>query len=137
MSSARQRSSPSKIRPYSSENCSEVIAAPTASTISSGAGQRSRRWTGPSGPVPIGSVVRSTSTRPASAYATTSGGEARYDARTCGWMRPSKLRLPDSTATTLRSPSSTAEATSSISGPELPMHVVQPYPTSPNPSFSR
>jgi hypothetical protein len=45
-------------------------------------------------------------------------------------MRPSKLRLPDSTATTLRSSLVDAAATSSISGPEFPMHVVHPYPTS-------
>ena len=31
----------------------------------------------------------------------------------------------------------TAFATSSGSGPEFPMHVVQPYPTSENPSLSR
>ena len=34
---------------------------------------------------------------PAIAYATTSGGDARKFIFTCGWMRPSKLRLPDST----------------------------------------
>ena len=46
--------------------------------ISSGDGQMSASITGrPSDPVPSGSVVRSTSTRPASANATTSGGEAR------------------------------------------------------------
>src|SRR5215212_6667905 len=52
-------------------------------------------------------------------------------------MRPSKLRLPDSTETTARSPCSIAAETSSGSGPELPMHVVQPYPTRLNPSCSR
>jgi hypothetical protein len=41
-------------------------------------------------------------------------------------MRPSKLQLPDSTAQTARSPSATATETASISGPELPMQVVQP-----------
>ena len=41
-------------------------------------------------------------------------------------IRPSKLRLPDSTATTARSCSSTAAEISSGSGPELPMQVVQP-----------
>ena len=80
----------------------------------------------PSVPVPSGSVVRSMSTRPASAYATTSGGEARYAARTSGWMRPSKLRLPDRTAATTSSSASMALATGSSSGPELPMQVVQP-----------
>src|SRR2546421_1747943 len=52
-------------------------------------------------------------------------------------MRPSKLRLPDRTDTTARSPCSTAAEISGDSGPELPMHVVQPYPTRLNPSSSR
>ncbi len=80
----------------------------------------------PSAAVPSGSVVRSMSTRPASANATTSGGDARYDARTRGWIRPSKLRLPDRTAATTSWSASTAAAIGSSSGPELPMHVVQP-----------
>src|SRR5438093_13219138 len=107
-----------------------AIVLDMAAATSPGAGQISRRYTGaPSRSRPTGSVVRSTSTVPASAYATTSGGEARNDIRTWGWMRPSKLRLPDSTATTDRSFSSIAAATSGDSGPELPMHVVQPNPT--------
>ena len=44
-------------------------------------------------------------------------------------MRPSKLRLPESTAATDRSPSCTASETPGSSGPELPMQVVQPNPT--------
>src|SRR5947208_10742234 len=52
-------------------------------------------------------------------------------------MRPSKLRLPLSTDTTTRFRASTSAATSSGSGPLLPMHVVQPYPTRLNPSASR
>src|SRR4029079_4051184 len=51
-------------------------------------------------------------------------------------MRPSKLRFPDSTAHTVRSRSAIAREISSGSGPELPMQVVQPYPTSENPSCS-
>jgi hypothetical protein len=99
----------------------------TVSVTSSALGQMSVRNTGlPSCPVPSESVVRSMSRRPASAYATTSGGDARYAARTCGWMRPSKLRLPLSTAATVRSSASMRSATSSGSGPLLPMHVVQP-----------
>ena len=43
-----------------------------------------------------------------------------------GLIRPSKFRLPDSTDTTARSFSWTAALTSGISGPELPMQVVQP-----------
>src|SRR6476469_4187163 len=52
-------------------------------------------------------------------------------------MRPSKLRLPLSTEQTARSASLTAALISSGSGPELPMHVVQPYPTRLKPSCSR
>src|SRR5262245_50465839 len=51
-------------------------------------------------------------------------------------MRPSKLRLPERTATATRSLASIAPATASSSGPELPMHVVQPYPARANPSVS-
>src|SRR4051812_50138587 len=51
-------------------------------------------------------------------------------------MRPSKLRLPLSTEQTARSPSLTAAEISSGSGPELPMHVVHPYPTRLKPSSS-
>ncbi len=49
-----------------------------ASRTSAGEGQMSLRYTGrPSVPVPSGSRLRSMSTRPASANATTSIGEAR------------------------------------------------------------
>jgi hypothetical protein len=41
-------------------------------------------------------------------------------------MRPSKLRFPESTDTTVRSRSLTTFETSSGSGPLLPMQVVQP-----------
>src|ERR1700736_6542042 len=51
-------------------------------------------------------------------------------------MRPSKLRFPDSTETTARSASLIAWEISGESGPELPMQVVQPYPTRLNPSCS-
>src|SRR5918999_6085281 len=51
-------------------------------------------------------------------------------------MRPSKLRLPDSTETTARSCSSIASAIGSGRGPELPMHVVQPKPTTWKPRCS-
>ena len=46
--------------------------------------------------------------------------------RQSGWMRPSKLRLPDNTDATERSASLIACEISGASGPELPMHVVQP-----------
>src|SRR5436309_8323986 len=52
-------------------------------------------------------------------------------------MRPSKLRFPLSTDATTRLRVSTSIETSSGSGPLLPMHVVQPYPTRLNPSCSR
>src|SRR5271168_525479 len=52
-------------------------------------------------------------------------------------MRPSKLRFPDSTETTARSPSPMASEIGSGSGPELPMQVVHPYPTRLKPSASR
>ena len=52
-------------------------------------------------------------------------------------MRPSKLRLPLSTDATTRSCSVTTFETSSGSGPELPIQVVHPYPTTLNFSFSR
>ena len=56
----------------------------------------------------------------------TSGGDIRKFILVCAWMRPSKLRLPDSTALTLRSCSLTASLTCGMSGPELPMQVVHP-----------
>ena len=46
--------------------------------------------------------------------------------RTSGWIRPSKLRFPDSTEHTARCPAPTASGTPGRSGPELPMQVVQP-----------
>ena len=97
---------------------------------SSADGQMSASMTGvPSRSVPTGSVVRSMSTVPASPYATTSGGDARNDIFTCGWMRPSKLRFPLRTAATVNDSESIARATGSGSGPEFPMQVVHPKPT--------
>jgi hypothetical protein len=46
--------------------------------------------------------------------------------RQSGLMRPSKLRLPDSTEQTTSPLASTASEISGASGPELPMQVVQP-----------
>src|SRR5580658_3682859 len=51
-------------------------------------------------------------------------------------MRPSKLRLPDSTAATTRSFLAIVSEIASGSGPELPMQVVQPKPTRLKPSLS-
>src|SRR3954470_24716839 len=50
-------------------------------------------------------------------------------------MRPSKLRFPDNTAATTSLFASTASAIGCGSGPELPMHVVQPNPTTLKRSF--
>src|SRR5262249_51398409 len=52
-------------------------------------------------------------------------------------MRPSKFRLPLRTEATTRLRPSTSPATSSGSGPLLPMQVVHPYPTRLKPSRSR
>ena len=65
------------MRPYSSVKRSGENDAASAWLTSSAVGHTSRRYTGPSLPCPSGSVVRSALTVPASAYATTSGGEAR------------------------------------------------------------
>src|SRR4029077_20004613 len=51
--------------------------------------------------------------------------------------RPSKLRLPESTAAATRSFSLIVFEISGASGPELPMQVVQPKPTRLYPSLSR
>ncbi|MNQ33406.1 hypothetical protein D3C85_468370 [compost metagenome] len=82
--------------------------------------------TSPFLPLPTGSVIRSRVTVPASAYATTSGGEARKLALMFGWMRASKLRLPDSTAEQTRSLPVMASFRSGVRSPALPMQVVQP-----------
>src|ERR1051326_285429 len=70
--------SPLNTSAYWRRNMSDVTAFSIVSWISRSVGQISRSSTGlPSLSVPSGSVVRSTVMRPASAYATTSGGEAR------------------------------------------------------------
>ena len=56
---------------------------------------------------------------------------------TSGEMRPSKLRLPDSTPAAIRPLSLMVFDTGAGSGPELPMQVVQPKPTRLKPSLSR
>ncbi|MCY1522074.1 hypothetical protein D9M68_569190 [compost metagenome] len=77
-------------------------------------------------PLPTGWVMRSVSTLPAMANATTSGGEARKLAFRFGWMRASKLRLPESTAAPMRSFLVMASLISGVRSPALPMQVVQP-----------
>jgi hypothetical protein len=67
------------------------------------------------------------STRPASANATTSGGDMRKFALMFWWTRASKLRLPESTDAATRLFFTTASSIAAgCSGPELPMQVVQP-----------
>jgi hypothetical protein len=58
--------------------------------------------------------------------ATTSGGEARKFALRLGWMRASKLRLPDSTAAQTRSFRVMTSLSSGARSPALLMQVVQP-----------
>src|SRR5206468_12282012 len=73
-----QCSSPSKMREYSRLNISCFTPLWMTALTSSCYGQSSDIITGlPSRSVPIGSLLRSICTVPASAYATTSGGEAR------------------------------------------------------------
>ena len=74
----------------------------------------------------MGSVVKSIVTRPARAKATTSGGDMRKFALMFWWTRASKFRFPESTAAAMTSFFVTASSTGAASGPELPMHVVQP-----------
>merc|ERR1719253_951485 len=62
---------------YVSRNISGCTTSFSILRISSFVGQMSLRKTGPSTPVPIGSVSKSMSQRPARAYATTRGGLAR------------------------------------------------------------
>src|SRR5208282_1964160 len=98
-----------------------------ASATSAALGQMSLRYTGlPSRPFPSGSVVMSIFRLPASAYATTSGGEARKFILISGCTRPSKLRLPDSTEHAITSAASTASVVPGLRGPELAMQVGQP-----------
>src|ERR1700678_83825 len=105
----------------------ESTDAATVLATSCALGHTSLRYTGlPSLPVPRGSVVISTSRLPASAYATTRGGEARKFILISGCTRPSKLRLPDSTAAAITSWLLTASEISGFNGPEFPMQVVHP-----------
>jgi hypothetical protein len=73
---------------------------------------------------------------PAIAYATTSGGEARKACFAYGWMRPSKLRLPDRTAVAYRSRSMISCWITGSSAPDMPLQVVQAKATTPKPSCS-
>src|SRR5690606_30361745 len=90
-------------------------------------GQISFKYTGsPLGSYPRGSLMRSISTRPTSAYATTSMGDIKKFIFTCGCTLASKFRFPESTEQTTSSFSSTALAIAGGKGPELPIQEVQP-----------
>ena len=112
---------------YNARKISGLSALFIASRISRIVGHKSRKYTSrPVLSLAMGSVVRSMSTRPASANATTSGGDIRKLALTLEWTRASKLRLPLSTLAATRSFLTTASSIGAGSGPELPMQVVQP-----------
>ncbi len=66
------------------------------------------------------------STRPASAKATTRGGDIRKFALMFWCTRASKLRLPERTLAATKSFFTTASSIGAARGPELPMQVVQP-----------
>src|SRR5262249_30650334 len=76
--SERQVSSPVNTSAYVSANCSARTEDAIVSLTSPAFGQMSwRKTSSPSGVVPSGSLSKSMSIRPASEYATTSGGDAR------------------------------------------------------------
>src|ERR1700761_1522673 len=66
----------------------------------------------------------------------TRGGDARKACLAYGWMRPSKLRLPESTAVAYRSRAMTSCWIFGSSAPDMPLHVVHAKATMPKPSFS-
>ena len=81
--------------------------------------------------------ARSRFASPAIAKATTSGGDMMKLSSTSGCTRPGKLRLPDRIATGSLTPSAWALTTTGVSGPGLPMQVVQPNPTMSKPTEAR
>src|SRR5258706_10080213 len=98
------------------------IAPASAVSISSLEGQMSSSETDfPSGAVkPSSRKLRFAS--PANANAITSGGDMMKARSSSGWMRPGKLRLPESTATRL-------PPFAAGSGPEVPIQMVTPKAT--------
>ena len=76
-----------------------------------------------------GVFSKSMFTVPAIAYIITNGGEAKKLDLINGWILPSKFLLPEITLQTFKSPDSINSETFFDKGPELPIHVVQPYPT--------
>lgn len=128
-SSAFQRSVPLLIFSYTSVNICALTCFCTVSITFWRDGHMSFRNTSlPFLSCPIGSVSKSMSERPASAYATTRGGLARYAPLTSLWTRASKFLFPESTAVVTRFPCSIALLTSSSNSPELPMQVMHPNP---------
>ena len=55
----------------------------------------------------------------------------------CGEILPSKFLFPDNTETPYKFSFWIASTMLSGKGPELPIHVVQPYPTRLNPRLSK
>src|SRR5450830_2131872 len=122
---------------YTLRNCSGLTLEATMASISSSDGQISFNWIAlPSGAMPSTSFSISKRMVPAIAYATTSGGEARKACFAYGWMRPSKLRLPDKTAVAYRSRDTTSSWITGSSAPDMPLHEVQAKATTPKPSCS-
>jgi hypothetical protein len=98
-----------------------IVAAPRVD------GQMSLRKTSlPSASLPSASVSKSKSIEPGERVGDHERRRREVVHLHVGVMRPSKLRLPDSTAVTARSFVVDGAETSSMSGPELPMQVVQP-----------
>ena len=119
---------PAKSR-YNFWNTSGFNAACNWSRTSFNVGQMSFRYTGPLVPCPIGSLFKSMSTRgpPARTPSLTSGGDIKKFALIfLMHARFGNSRLPESTDAATKSFFTTASSIGPASGPEFPMHVVQP-----------
>src|ERR1700761_8697036 len=122
---------------YTLRNFSGFTLDATIASISASDGQMSFSVTAwPSASIPSTSFSMSKRIVPAIAYATTSGGDARKACLAYGWIRPSKLRLPDSTAVAYRSRSTISFWITGSSAPDIPSHAVHAYAPPPTPSSS-
>ena len=138
----RQRTPSARRRPRSARTPSRTAPGHgrrrSASTTSSGAGQMSAEVDGPVGA--RGRSARSSGRRRRAPPARTRRRAAARRGRTrapVGGCAPRSCGCPTAPRRRSGRPRPPRRPTSSISGPEFPMHVVQPYPTSANPSFSR
>src|SRR2546429_1933395 len=103
------------MREYSRLNISCWTHCWTTALTSSCDGHSSESITSfPSAVSARGSVTRFLCTDPASAKATTSGGDHRRLAMTHGWVRPSHMRLTERTAKTPRFSFHTTASTSEL-----------------------